>query len=655
MSAKPSLRDRLEALARLQAKSGAFSSLASISTSFVDAVPTASVFATSLALFSMAEAEASAPSNKARESMRRAVAYLESQRSPSGTWNYLERGAKALSGATLPDDLDDASCALLAIAKASGKEPDGASLASFVRQLIACEEKAGGPYHTWVVRPEDRPRWRDLDVAVNANVGSALALGGAKLPALDAFIDAAVERKRLESLYYKSPLAIAYFIARYYESRGKGGERLAALVMERRLRDGSWGTSLETALAMCALLRLGMPAKPLEKAARSLAKRADARGLWKAEPLFIEEIRSKRAYYAGSDALTSAIAIEALALFERGGSRSTDSLSLSQESAADRVCAAAISKTRDHLSSLGEPTLSQCEAALQKIERGGMRKVIASLPERFSAAMASSKATDDLLAALGAANLAGWMGYTMQDDIVDGDADGRLLPASNVLVRLALSLLKRAAQTDEGKAYIKTRFDLMDQANAWEASSAALPRAGDGFGLPVSAPDYGDLSALADKSFGHALGPLVVLLRSGIAIGSEEFRLVESFFRHYLIARQLNDDAHDWADDFKKGRVNAASAPLVARYLKSAGGEGKRRASAKAALPDLQRLFWQEDVERVSQLVLSHCGKARRSLAASKLMRDASFADALLAPLEGAAKKASSERAKALEFIQAYS
>src|SRR5207302_1646631 len=111
-------------------------------------------------------------------------------------------------------------------------------------------------------------------------------------------------------------------------------------------------------------------------------------------------------------------------------------------------------------------------------------------------------------------------------------------------------------------------------------------------------PDYKNYKQLAQKSLGHGLGPFAVLFSLGYRKNSPEIKNLLLFFTHYLIARQLNDDAHDWEKDLQLGHINAVCALIVKRY------QTKEHLSLPydQVVPQLQQVFWDEIIEDVCAL-----------------------------------------------------
>src|SRR5690606_507803 len=97
-----------------------------------------------------------------------------------------------------------------------------------------------------------------------------------------------------------------------------------------------------------------------------------------------------------------------------------------------------------------------------------------------------------------------------------------------------------------------------DAANAWEIMHCRGEIENNALRIK-KLPDYGDYWQLADRSLGHTVAVVGVMH----AAGQKNTKNICDFFKHYLIARQLNDDAHDWEEDLAKCHVNAVAARIL--------------------------------------------------------------------------------------------
>ncbi len=130
----------------------------------------------------------------------------------------------------------------------------------------------------------------------------------------------------------------------------------------------------------------------------------------------------------------------------------------------------------------------------------------------------------------------------------------------------ALQISKHVSFQEEAQRIM----DRLDAASAWEVVHCRAIVKTNRIRIK-SLPDYGDYWQLADRSIGHTIAALGVLFAGGFKSTSPTTRALRSFFKHYLIARQLNDDAHDWEEDLKHGHINAAAVLILQKYFELHG------------------------------------------------------------------------------------
>ncbi|MDE2116523.1 MAG: hypothetical protein KGI79_01450, partial [Patescibacteria group bacterium] len=189
-----------------------------------------------------------------------------------------------------------------------------------------------------------------------------------------------------------------------------------------------------------------------------------------------------------------------------------------------------------------------------------------------------------------------------------------------------------------GAAYIHKTFAAMDEANAWEAANCAISASSQH--APARAGDI-----LAHKSFGHALGPLIMLMRAGHRPGSTYFRLVESFFRNYIAAKQMSDDAHDWEQDARQGRLNSASS-VIADMLSDTNTKPDARSVGL-----WRDIFWDRALDVVVRRIMYRIESARTAAKRLRGVIDYGYLESLISPLERSAERALSERNEAARFL----
>jgi hypothetical protein len=184
-----------------------------------------------------------------------------------------------------------------------------------------------------------------------------------------------------------------------------------------------------------------------------------------------------------------------------------------------------------------------------------------------------------------------WMSYTLYDRLLDEEVAMNALPVANCLQRLALVHCPALAEA----------FLRMDAANAWELATTRAIVA-KGAIILTSLPNYGDSGVLAERAYGHIANCLEL-------VETKDRVSITGGLSQYVIARQLNDDLHDWVDDFRRGHLSY----VVVVLLQAAGVAGGTY-DFESLLPQLKRLFWETELERLCLEVIEHIKHARHSL-----------------------------------------
>ena len=185
----------------------------------------------------------------------------------------------------------------------------------------------------------------------------------------------------------------------------------------------------------------------------------------------------------------------------------------------------------------------------------------------------------------------------------------------------------------------------MDAANTWEAKNTRI-KVDNGRILLSSVPEYGDLSQLFNRSAGHMLTALGVLFWAEYK-ENEDLLYLKRFFYHFLIARQLNDDAHDWWDDLSNGRLTVTVASMLTRWRRP-GIDLKRDHEL------LSQLYWDKEVPKIAGLISYHASKGREALEAMSQLVDGEELMQWLRRLEHSAEQALRGRNEAHAFIRAF-
>ena len=263
---------------------------------------------------------------------------------------------------------------------------------------------------------------------------------------------------------------------------------------------------------------------------------------------------------------------------------------------------------------------------------------------------------DDLLIELGLANLYGWIAYTIYDDFLDDEGDSILLSVANVCLRELTTIFNSILPNKTGfVSFFQQAMDKLDAANTWEVTNCRVnpEKLLTEKHRSLKIPDYHNYSKLAERSLGHALGPIAILFSFGFTEKSSEVKNLMKFFRHYLTARQLNDDAHDWEKDLRMGHINAVGAEILKKVQSSRqkGGQAKFKVKSNR---QLQQIFWYEVVVGVCEAILKHIQLAKETLKANKIIADPILFEKILVLIEKSARKALKEREETIKFLKAY-
>lgn len=573
------------------------------------------------------------------------AAWLLEQRGPEWSFNYWAKSAPERKTLPYPDDLDDTFCSLAALRLHDPSLVDEAALGKAVRLLIAAEQQVGGPYQTWLIDKTAGPEWTDTDLVVNCNIARFLNLVAEPLPNLTVLMDEAIAGRHFQSAYYPNEYPVIFSLAQAY--RGQRAGQLAEYILGLR-RAGWWGSPQNSALAIAALRQLGSTAD-LTPAINKLLSTQQADGSWPAEAFCLDPAIGQRSHYSGSAALTTALVLKALSSKPAAAAPAKMQTPPADKSAADlygHVLDVALQETR----SLDPALKRQMATIRRRLEKDYDCREIILLPYYFHTSLLEPLAgKQELLAQLGAANYYGWAAYTIYDDFLDNEGDPRLLSAANTALRYCLQHFRHALP-DNGDFQIAVdhTFNTIDDANAREVQRFRFKT--DGTHISVEhLPHYASRLALANRSLGHTLTPLGVLAAHGISPDDRRAQRIQLAIRHYIVARQLNDDLHDWEQDLQKG---LASYVVTAILRDMALPPGRYR--IENLLDQARPVFWRQTVSVLCQDMLEHTALARRAARSSGLLQPNNIIEQLTGKIDGSAHQTLAGQAKSDRFLTAY-
>jgi len=141
-----------------------------------------------------------------------------------------------------------------------------------------------------------------------------------------------------------------------------------------------------------------------------------------------------------------------------------------------------------------------------------------------------------------------------------------------------------------------------------------------------------------------------VFLALGYRIDGEEIRAFEEYLRHFLMARQLTDDARTWEEDLRQGKMTPVNEDVVARLK----GKGFNFASSHwldELHVEMQKIYWSESLERTCSRIFSHVEMAGEVCEDLPDMARP-FWRALVSKYGRSARLALEERNRALAFLK---
>ncbi len=634
--------------AQQQANGGFISQSSPRQTPWQPAYHYRTVFVPALMLASLA----GQTSRAALEIRQKLAGFLLTQKGPHWSFNYWAKRTPERRTMPYPDDLDDTFCALIGLHLHDPSLVGESALAQVVKLLVATETAVGGPYRTWLVAPKADPKdvWQDIDLAVNANIAYFIASVGSRLPQLDALFQTAIRQQQYRSPYYPSAYPIWYYLARASSVQMRPALRQT---IKQAWRQNKQPTPLETALVLTSLCRLGAPAGQPQRLAKQLLAAQLPDGSWPAAAFCIDPARQQRHHYHGSSALTTAFALEALERYRQSNQAEATAPARKPAAKADpragRLQQRILTQASRQADQLQPDLRRQLNTFLQRVVKGDTKHEITLLPYLFTRSLARpAKLPDSLFINFGLANLYGWVAYTIYDDFLDDEGDPRLLSAANVALRNSVLSFQRALPGKTAfQKLVEQTFNTIDNANTWEVTHCRF--AVDGQSIKIGAlPRYGGRQKLAERSLGHGLTPLGILVARGASLNSPGVQAIEQAFRHYLIARQLNDDAHDWKEDVQKGHITY----VVVCILQEMGLSGQQ--SFADLLPTMERQFWHHTLPRVCRDIQRHIARARRLLAKNSYLYPVNALTVLLDGIEASTQEAIDSQRQTVQFLQSY-
>ncbi len=604
------------------------------------------IFTNSLVLYCLS----SIPEYQEESFTHTVATFLYKERSESWTWNYWVKDSDEYRTLPYPDDADDTHCVLSALHTYDPARISGSAFASIITSLTHIESAPGGPYKTWYTSAGAPQIWQDIDIAVNSNIAYFLSLRDIHLDGLTSWIDSRIELNSLNSPYYPNSIPILFFISRGYQGQHKN--TLIRIIQDCLLQTEYSGSPLYTSLCVISLLTLGVSPSALKHHIQFIISEIDNDNI-QAEAFCIDPAYNNTTYYGGCEILTISFCFYALSLFKETCSqakqRRQDNESLL---AAEQFKSEIVDTVKNRLAEF-----SDHQAYIDKVAENAPRLQAVLFPYYFHKALQPRYADASLpsLKPTCCLQLLGWIAYTILDDVIDDKTNIQLVPLSSVcLVHLSTICMTELIFEREQQILIEY-IQTMEVCNLELSKHHAYSIDGSILTPPPPAKLHYPTEYLYKKSCAHMLGVLILTIRSGFGKGSTPFKTIEQCIQHYLIARQLNDDAHDWYQDMQKGISNYTNTLVLQKFLTKYPTIST--VNIFVCKQELEHLFWKDVIPYITAEILLHTQKAREylhSLQQLSIFSDISHIELLLCDQEQAAKKALKESSFLLDFLTEY-
>lgn len=627
-----------------QQKDGSFLSLSSTNPhDYKNARTYHTTFVTSLILSCL---NGLTQTSEVQKMKQKAVSFLLTQKSKDWSFNYWVRRSKEATIMPYPDDLDDTFCALAALFEYRPQILDGAAFATIIGILTSTEVREGGPYRTWLVTEGSADIWKDVDIAVNSNIAYFLSKQQIELPNITELIETAIESNSLSSPYYYSNYPILYFISRFY--KGPSKNKIQRLLS----KSYDWDNSLHIALRIVALLNLDIAHRKVSQSVQALLIK-QSNGHWAPYGFYIDPVIDGKKYYAGSAELTTAFCISALDRYQRCMQKDSKKSKLPQENKLIvQIRAQILNNTNHRFMSIDRRVKDELTPLLEEILAGDASNQITLLPYYIAENTSEISVPRSLLIQLGTASLYGWIAYTIYDNFLDDEGSPKMLPIANIALReLTILFTTALSKKPEFTSFFHQIMDNLENANSWEVRNCRVNIQDNSIQID-RIPDYGTYAMLAYRSMGHVIAPAAVLYFLGYKKTSPEMKKLIKFFQYYLIARQLNDDAHDFEKDLRRGHINAVCAKILKELKKKQGN--RLPSDLTILLKMVNEQFWNESLVSVCNEILSYAEKARKNLTSNVFIKKKNVFEEMLATIELSANKALEEHANVTKFLKTY-
>lgn len=303
------------------------------------------------------------------------------------------------------------------------------------------------------------------------------------------------------------------------------------------------------------------------------------------------------------------------------------------------------------------PELRQsASAAIEKTIRSNRDKQMSLMAYYTKIALGKNGESipDDLVADIGLANVFFWTAFVIYDDFWDQDeaADPRLLPIANIFARHYIDFFVGLSEDQEFRSFFHGLMDKLDASNAWEIENCRARVEKNIFHIPSKLPDFGDYEIKYRPASGHILSTVAILTKFGEGLKTADWGNIVSYFKHYLIAMQLNDDAHDWEEDMRRGHLSTVVTILLNDLRKNSWEE--QTINLDKDIQEIRKTFWFITMPQYVKIVLAQTEASRKALYSISIVENPEPLERIIKATENVARQAEKEGADADAMLGEY-
>lgn len=533
----------------------------------------------------------------AEEIRNQAVAFLLQESGPTYEYHYWTHDQTNLP--SYPPDLDDTLLALTAIHSVDERLITGKCLAWLLRHLITNEKKPGGPYRTWLSNSLKQASWHDIDGVVNANIHFALHKLGIKTPILTEFCQQIVYEQRWYSSYYIGIWPMLYSLARLPIWQN---QTVWIPIWQEYIN--SPNDLLGQALVLSSAIRTNSTDHTgLQKLAAKLVHACTNKNVLVDDCSYIMERHGADiTELSGSKSWTLAAIAESLELFRK---KFFQSEKIGGDKNKNKRHERIIGKIKNRFASLSPELQKKTNELITKIDAQDPRHEI-TLSAYFTNEYTDRPLSNQDIEKIDYLNTLNWLTCQIHNNLFDETKHEYLLAIAQLVWReIGNELATLCYGKNTTRQQIVAVIDEVDSANALEFAGRLKHQDGS-INLARTWPNIAQ-NAESSKSIGLSIGVSLVFALGG-NVDVTVINKVTTYYRHYLTAKQICDDIHDWENDLTNLQINPTIIALLKEY--SLVFPEKDSLNLNNDLQTLREIFWYKVMPSRLVEASEHCVKA---------------------------------------------